>query len=226
MNSSALFSLCALSLFVVSSSPMIAEESELPLVYETGFESGADDWKPTEAETWKLKETDQGNVYSLFKKQSTYQPKFRSPSHISLLKDVKVESFQFDVDILSTHEDYNHRDVCLFFGYQNPDEFYYLHLGKKTDDHANQIFIVNQAARTKISTKTTDGTNWDDKWHHVRIKRNAETGSIAVFFDDMDEPVMTAIDKSFAWGQIGVGSFDDIADFDNIKLRGKKHDVK
>ena len=88
------------------------------------------------------------------------------------------------------------------------------------DPHANQIFIVNNAARTKISTKTTEGTNWDEEWHHVRITRDAESGLIKVFYDDMDESVMEATDKSFTWGQIGLGSFDDTADFAELKIIG------
>lgn len=99
---------------------------------------------------------------------------------------------------------------------------YYVHLGKKTDEHANQIFIVNNAARTKISTKTTAGTDWDDKWHHVRVVRRPASGEIAIYFDNMKEPVMTANDKTFAFGQIGVGTFDDTADWDDIVVRGIK----
>lgn len=43
------------------------------------------------------------------------------------------------------------RDACLVFGYQDPSHFYYVHLGKQADDHANQVFIVNDAAQLKIS---------------------------------------------------------------------------
>ena len=42
------------------------------------------------------------------------------------------------------------------------------------------------------------------------------------YFDNMDEPVMTAKDTSFQWGTIGVGTFDDTANFDNVVLRGSK----
>jgi len=125
-----------------------------------------------------------------------------------------------DVKVLSTTRDYGHRDLCLFFGYQDPAHFYYVHLGKKTDDHANQIFIVNEAARTKISTRTTPGTDWDERWHHIRVVRHAEEGTIKVYFDDLEEPVMTAKDDTFQWGRVGLGSFDDTGDFDEFVLRG------
>jgi hypothetical protein len=91
-----------------------------------------------------------------------------------------------------------------------------VHLGKKTDDHANHIFIVNGQPRQKISTKTTPGTDWDDNWHNVRVTRDAKSGEIDVYFDDMKKPVMHAVDKTFPSGRLGVGSFDDTGRFDKV----------
>ncbi len=133
-----------------------------------------------------------------------------------------MSDFQLDVDFQTTARDYPHRSLCLFFGYQDPAHMYYVHFGQKTDDHANQIFIVNAKDRVKISTKTTAGTPWNNEWHHARIIRTVEDGRIEVFFDDMTTPVMTAVDKTFAWGQVGIGSFDDTGNFDNLVLRGKR----
>jgi hypothetical protein len=116
--------------------------------------------------------------------------------------------------------------MCLFFGYQDPAHFYYVHLGKKTDDHANQVFIVNNAPRVKISAKTTAGTNWDDNWHQIKIVRQVGDGTIEVYYDDMKTPVMTAKDKTFTWGRIGVGSFDDTGNWDDIKLYGVRVEKK
>ena len=217
------FQIVAASLLITMflSSYAVTAEKDWPVVYKTDFENGADDWLPTDEAAWKLRKAKKGTVYSQFVKRSKYEPPHRSPYNISLLKTPIVGSFQLDVDVLSTHEDYGHRDCCLFFGYQNPAKFYYVHLGKKTDDHANQIFIVNDKPRTKISTKTTEGTNWDAEWHHVRIIRNAETGHIRVYFDDMDTPIMEAVNKAFTHGQVGLGSFDDTGDWDNLILRGE-----
>ncbi len=179
-------------------------------------------WEPTDPSAWKLKKTKKGPVYSQFKKRSEYQPPHRSPLNISWRKEPVVSDFQLDVEVLSTHPDYGHRDACLFFGFQDPAHFYYVHLGKKTDDHANQIFIVNGKARTKISTKTTPGTNWDDKWHSVRIVRSTSDGAIAVYYDNMKTPIMTAKDSTFKTGRVGLGSFDDTTDWRNFRLRGQR----
>lgn len=188
-------------------------------VFKDNFNHGAAAWEPTDISAWKIVNGPRGAVYSQHKKRSAYEPPHRSPLNISLVRDLEVTDFELTVRVLSTHEDYGHRDACLFFGYQDNAHFYYVHLGKQADDHANQVFIVDGAARTKISETTTAGTDWDDKWHTVRVTRNAESGSIAVYFDDMETPVMTATDKTFAWGRVGVGSFDDTADWDDVRLR-------
>ncbi|MEE2639989.1 MAG: hypothetical protein VX768_05135 [Planctomycetota bacterium] len=200
---------------------------ELPVLVKCDFDKEASNWQPTDPSAWKIdRKLTSDPVYSQFKKRSNYSPPFRSPYNISLLKTPRVKSFQVDVDVLSTHKDYNHRDACLFFGYQGPSRFYYVHLGKTADPHANQIFIVNKAPRIKISKTTTSGTPWDDQWHHVRIKRNLIEGTIEVFFDDMKKPVMTAEDRNFAWGQVGLGSFDDTTAWNDFVLRGVEVDSR
>ena len=197
-----------------------ARAADLPLLVREDFENGADRWQPFDRASWKISETPRGKAYSLLT-DSNYKPPYRSPVNIALLKDVVVGSFVLEVELQSTVKDYDHRSMVLVFGYQDPAHFYYVHLGKKTDDHANQIFIVNGAAREKISTETTPGTCWDDAWHKVKIVRDASDGSVEVFFDDMRRAVMEAIDDTFAWGRIGIGAFDDLGNFDNIVLRGK-----
>jgi len=203
-----------------------AEKTDLPLIYSEDFENGADRWEPSDAKAWKVEQTDRGAVYSQFKKRSNYKPPVRSPYNMSLLKGVTVGDFVLTAKVKSTHPDYGHRDVCLFFGYQKPDQFYYVHLGKKADAHANQIFIVNKKPRTKISLTTTKGTDWDDKWHDVKIVRSTKDGKIEIYFDDMQKPVMTAKDDTFTWGRVGVGSFDDTSQWDDFKLYGKAVEKK
>jgi hypothetical protein len=197
-------------------------EADLPLVFADDFEHGDSHWQPTDANGWKIKAAKEGHVYSQFKKDSNYKPPHRSPLNISLLKDVVVGDFVLTAKVLSTHPDYAHRDACLVFGYQDPAHFYYVHFGKKTDDHANQIFIVNDAPRTKISTKTSVGTDWDDSWHNIKIVRKTNDGTIEIYYDDMKNPVMTAKNNAFDWGRIGIGSFDDTTDWDDIHLHGIK----
>lgn len=199
-----------------------AQEAATKIRIDEDFSKGAERWQPTDPAAWKLIDLPEGGkAYSQFK-QSAYKPKFRSPLNFALLKDVIVSDFVLEAKAQSTVKDYGHRDLCLFFGYQDADHYYYVHLGKKTDDRANQIFIVDGADRKKISTKTTEGTNWTDGWHTLKVVRTVADGKIEVFFDDLKTPAMLATDKTFTWGQVGIGCFDDTGNFRSVKLEGTR----
>ncbi|HYF01152.1 MAG TPA: hypothetical protein VEJ18_19670 [Planctomycetota bacterium] len=194
-------------------------QSDLPELLKEDFETGADRWEFTDAAAWKV---DGGTLQQHAK--SKYVPPHRSPFNIALLKDVVVGDFVLEARCRSTVKDYGHRDLCLIFGYQDPGRFYYSHLGKKTDDHANQIFIVNGASRAKISARTTDGIPWTDEWVRVKVVRKVEEGLIEVYWKDMTTPVQTARDATFRWGRIGLGSFDDTGAWDDVRLCGRRVD--
>ena len=191
------------------------------IVFQDDFESGVERWQPTEAAKWKITTEGENHVYHLLGK-SNYEPPHRSPHSISLIREVTVGDFELTAKVKTLQTSRGHRDMCVFFGYQDPSHFYYVHLGQATDPHANQIFIVNDAPRVAISEKTNDGTPWkDETWHTVKVVRKVDDGLIEIYFDDMDHPQMVAHDKTFSWGQIGLGSFDDLGQWDDVVIRGK-----
>lgn len=193
-----------------------------PRKFFADFEGSAPTaFKPTDDKAWSVKKQSNGNaVYALTVRVSDYKPPVRSPHNIALVEDVNLAETIIDVDFQSTMTDYGHRSLCLFFNYQDPSHFYYVHFGKEADPHANQIFVVNDKPRLAISKTTTDGTPWDDQWHHARVVRKPATGEISVYFDNMETPAMTAVDKTFLHGQVGIGSFDDAGAFDNLAVYG------
>lgn len=190
------------------------------LVYEQKFDSPAvlNEFRFTDPRAWRLGRGEEGGALELHG-ASQYKPPHRSPHNIALLYRLPLDSFVLEADLLQTGRDYGHRDMCLFFGLTGPDKYYYCHLAAKMDDHAHNIFIVNGAPRTKISTKTTQGVDWGrDKWHKVRLVRDAEEGTVEVFFDDMTQPIMEATDRHFASGCVGFGSFDDTGMIDHVRI--------
>lgn len=192
----------------------------LPLLFEEDFEQGAVNWAPTDPAKWKVTRDGENHVYHLLGK-SDYTPPHRSPHSLSLRKDLIVGQLEFTARVKTLQKPMPHRDMCLFFGYQDAAHFYYVHLGERTDPHANQIFIVNGADRVKISTKTSPGTPWkEDYWHLVKLVHDPKSGLIQVYFDDMQAPMMEARDTTFTHGQIGLGSFDDLGQWDDISVRG------
>ena len=57
-------------------------------------------------------------------------------------------------------------------------------------------------------------------WQKVRIERKVSDGTIRVFFNDMEKPIMVAKDETHGAGQIGFGSFDDTGKVTNIRIWG------
>jgi hypothetical protein len=189
-------------------------------VFTEDFEDGAGRWETTDKSAWTLSEQDGNHVYGLNKRISDYEPTHRSPHNIALIKDLELEDFIVIYRVKSTLDTGGHRDCCTFFCYQNPTHFYYVHLGAKPDPHSGQIMIVNDAPR-KAMTENTQEVPWDDQWHTVKLVRRSDSGLIAVYFDDMEKPHMQVKDSTFGKGRIGIGSFDDMNDFDDIRIYGR-----
>lgn len=188
------------------------------LAFEQHFDSpeGLRSFVFSDPTAWKFSDDGAGRVLELVK-QSDYQPAVRSPFNIALIGDRVFGDFILEADLLQTGQEYGHRDMCLFFGVQDPVHFYYAHIATKTDDHAHNVFIVNDAPRTKVSKETTPGVNWGlGVWHRVRLER--KDGVVKVFFDDMTQPIMWAEDRTLGPGWVGFGSFDDTGKVDNIRI--------
>ncbi|MFP4055970.1 MAG: hypothetical protein ACLF0G_03785 [Candidatus Brocadiia bacterium] len=204
---------------------------EMPVVYQEDFEKGEPlaKWQPVDPKAWTVAEQDGNHVLAMHK-NSKYRPPVRSPRNYGLIRDVVVGDFVLDLRMQSRTKDYGHRDLCLFFGHQDPSHFYYVHMALRADAHAHSVFIVDGKPRKTLIPEIgkdiggevyrTKGIDWGDGWHRVRLVREVRSGLIEVYFDDMDQPIMRARDKTFAWGRVGVGSFDDVGNYDDIVLRG------
>jgi uncharacterized protein (DUF362 family) len=188
------------------------------LAFHDDFEAnGMDAWLATDPNAWQIEQVGDTNVLSLVA-QCNYAPPHRSPVNINLIQDIVVGSFIMEVRLNSTVDEYPHRDLCLFFGYQDPANYYYVHIASRPDDVAHKIHVVDDADRISITHESNSGVTWDSDWHTVRIIRDIDTEMIEVYFDDMSSPVMTAMDSRFQIGKIGLGSFDDTGQFDDISV--------
>ncbi len=198
--------------------PALQAAEPAGVLFSEDFERGADRWEFLDPATWTVTDRGGNRVLEITQRRSAYQPPFRSPGHVALMRDVQAGSFELTVRVRSTKDTGAHRDCCLFFGWQDPARFYYVHLGARPDPASGQIMIVNRAARRPL-TQNERPTPWTDNWHRVRLRRDVRTGEIAVYFDDMQKPHMQVRDTTFAAGRIGIGSFDDMNAFDDVILK-------
>jgi hypothetical protein len=198
------------------------------LLYEESFENAEAlaDFVTTDAQAWRIASIEQKHALEL-SAQSRYQPPVRSPVNMAMIRDRVFGDFVMECDLMQTGREYGHRDMCLFFGFESPSRFYYAHIATAADDHAHNIFVVNEQPRTKIADETTQGVNWGlNVWHRVRIERTLEDGLIKVYYDDLKKPIMVATDETFRTGYIGFGSFDDTGMIANIRVWGPPVEMK
>jgi hypothetical protein len=205
--------LIGLSLYVA---PLTAADPTV--VFEEDFESGTGRWEVLDPATWKIAQREGNRTFEITERGSAYKPPVRSPGHVALIRDLELGSFEITFKVRSTKDTGNHRDCCIFFGYQDDQHFYYAHLGAKPDPHSGQIFIVREAPRLAL-TDNEKPTPWTDDWHTVRLTRDLEDGSIKVYFDDMESPHLQVTDRTFGKGRIGIGSFDDLNEFDEVVVK-------
>lgn len=187
------------------------------VVYEADFtrEAELEGYAFSDAERWRWHE---GSLELLG--QSDYAPPHRSPTSIALVPELELRDFDLEVELMQTGRAYGHRDLCLFFGFQDPAHYYYVHLATTPDANAHNVFRVDGAPRTNVAPVAAKGVDWgQEEWHRVRIERRVEAGTVRVFWDGGATPVLEATDATFGWGRIGFGSFDDSGRVGSVRIR-------
>lgn len=196
----------------------------LPPLFTDDFEDGdTQGWKPNVPENWKVAEEEGSRFYGL---TAPGPPgKVRAPTSWSVLENFDVSSFIFTGRLKCTAPvDNKYRSVVVVFHYQDPTHFLYAHFGAVSDPVHNIIGLVNGKDRVKINRQPagrSEARLKDLEFHDFKVTCNAQTGEIKAFLDDMRTPILTARDKTLKHGLVGVGSFDDTGNFDDITLWGE-----
>lgn len=202
-------------LFVIAALPLLAAEPVRPLDTPAA-------WTFADPAAWVWSQEDGQSILTLHQQQK-YKPTVRSPFNLAWLKTTEWKSFTLIVEGQLTKFDAGNNDLCIAFARQDDARFYYAHLGEKADGNHHQIHLVDHADRRPITAARTEGSPWQPgRWHRLKLVHDTATGKIAVFFDDMEKPVLTAQDKTLDHGWIGLGSFDDLGKFRNLQIQGEK----
>lgn len=114
------------------------------------------------------------------------------------------------------------RSLIIVYNYRDDAHFDYAHLstdtGVKQPVH-NGIFHVFGGERVRISSQAGPAAFPEsNRWYHVKLVANGTTGSVEVTVDGKSVPALHAVDLSISDGKVGFGSFDEIADFKNVKV--------
>ena len=177
------------------------------------------EWSPRTPDKWALAKEGRNGFYRL-KTPGAHDEGVSRPTEYSLVDDFIYTDFTLKCKIrCDAPAELRYRDAVIIFGYQDDTHFYYVHFSNISDDLHNAIMLVNGDYRQKLNKDVPEPTLVDLDFHKVRLKRNTESGDVEVYFDG--NLVMKAQDKTFTEGKVGLGSFDDVASFDDVNIKGK-----
>ena len=206
----------------------VPAESSMPegwsLAYQQDFERDPGlDFVVSDPAAWRVGE-EHGNHFLEQFAPSAYTPPYRSPLNVAVLTGPYLGDFVLEVDVQQTGREYAHRDACVLFGFQDPAHFLYAHLASSADDDAHHVQLVDAHDRVPVTQHRSFGVSWGEgEWHHVRVERSVALERVRVFFDGRSSPVLEARGEALQEGWIGLGTFDDSARFDNLRLWAPEH---
>ena len=189
-------------------------------IFTDNFDAGLKSWKFLRPDSWETK-TENGNQVLVLSKKGKQLPGVRRPGEYGLIRNKQWTNVTVNATIKTLMPDeVKGRDICILFGYVDDTHFYYTHLCSDSNGTVHNVIMkVSGSERKAIMKEKLPEVRLTAQWHNVRVE-HLSGGSIKVWMDDMNEPLMTADDKDYPVGMVGLGSFDDIAMFDSIKVEG------
>jgi hypothetical protein len=198
---------CAVALLAP---PALAADDPTPPLLER------EKWSFADPAAWQWEGDAEAPILRLTR-QSDHKPKVRSPFNLAWFSGHEWESFTLTVEVRLDLFNQGNNDVCIAFGKQSDTRFYYAHLGENADAVHLQLHLVEDADRKSITREGAKTLPWKpETWHQVKLVRDHRSGSIRVWFDEKE--VLSASDLTLPQGQIGLGSFDDLGSFRNLRV--------
>ena len=189
------------------------------LQYEQNFskKNACNDFVFSSPESWSIS-SEKGNCFLSFADTDNYDPPFSSPRIIAVFGNLIFGDFILEADLMQTDKNQNGAGLCIFYGIKDSVRYYFANLGNN-DSIIQNLYLVNNNPAVAINTDLVRGISWgEQKWHKIRIERNIITRSTKVYFDNMQKPVLKAVDWTLVMGYIGFGSYNNSGRIDNIKI--------
>ncbi|MBV8071983.1 MAG: hypothetical protein JO270_18890 [Acidobacteriaceae bacterium] len=175
-------------------------------------------WIVPDASDWKIDEDQNVPVLHLVTAKGPL-PGPRRPVQFAIAQTPEFRAVTLTADVRPLG-----RSLLIVFAYRDPSHFDYAHLSIDTaiaQPFHNGIFHVFGGERVRISPQTgPPAFPAGNRWYHVRLRFDGATGKVQVDVDGRPVPALEAVDLSLNSGRVGIGSFDETADFRNVKIEG------
>lgn len=189
----------------------------LPAVaFENAFNWSGYRWTVPDISDWQIAG---GGILHLAKARGPL-PGPRRPIQFALAETAELSTLTMDVDAMPLQ-----RSLMLVFAYRDSAHFDYAHLSidpASSEPHHNGIFHVYGGERVRISAEAGPAAfPATRRWYHVKLLYTGRTGEVRVAVDNQWLPALQAVDRSLSAGKVGLGSFDETADFKNLHLNNR-----
>ena len=177
-------------------------------------------WSVPVASDWVIEPQSGAPILSLRQNRGPL-PGPRRPIQFALAQTPDLGSVTVQADVKPLG-----RSLMLVFAYRDEAHFDYAHLSTDTaatEPHHNGIFHVYGGERVRISSERGPAAfGGGNRWYHVELVRDAQSGAIRVSVDGKPIPALEAVDLSLGAGKVGLGSFDETAQFKNVRISAKE----
>jgi hypothetical protein len=175
-------------------------------------------WSVPVASDWLVEQPDSAPVLFLRQERGPL-PAPRRPTQFAMAQTPDFRHVTVSADVMPLG-----RSIMIVFAYHDDAHFDYAHLSidsGSAQPHHNGIFHVYGGERVRISSERGPAAfPANQRWYHVELTHDSETGAVSVKVDGKPVPALEAVDLSLGAGKVGLGSFDETARFRNVHIRG------
>jgi hypothetical protein len=177
------------------------------------------DWTVPDTADWRA--DNEGGVPTLHLLTGKEPPASgpRRPFQFAIAKTAPFRRVRIDVDAKALGS-----SLIIVFAYLDSSHFDYAHLSSDAatkQPHHNGIFHVYGGERVRISSVTGPAAfPPGHTWNQVQLNWDGRTGNVDAQVNGAAVPALHAVDASLTEGRIGLGSFDETAEFRNLQITG------
>jgi hypothetical protein len=176
-------------------------------------------WDVYKASDWKVANVDGSPALELLTARGPL-PGPRRPMQFALAQTPDFNRVTVEADARPRG-----RSLLIVFAYRDPSHFNYAHFSRDTADKQpvhNGVFHVYGGERVRISSQAGPAAFAEtDRWYHVVLDYNGTTGEVKGSVDGARIPALHAVDLSLSSGRIGLGSFDEVGGFREVRIAAR-----
>lgn len=198
-----------------------APAPEFPVVFEETFAGSLQGWTARESSVWEITGTENPNLKLATKGEPG---PFRAPLSWIIRGDHQATG-SFTITARGkchTPLTVRGRDLLLLVAWKGPLDYHYIHFSAENAAVHNVIMRVKPDGRELLPHTTQPVPKLlKPEWQTIRVWYDKPSGMLRCYVDDMETPMMTCKVGELPAGAVGVGSFDDMVEFDDVVLKAE-----